>query len=251
MADFGVVHEWDRLREAVVIDYAPLWLKLVRADVEVHHPAKTGPRDPLIVIGPHLIEASLRGPERQEERFALRPLVQQLAARRGVQWTSVPPGWANGVDGPWLEGGDVVLNGREIYVGMSGRASDMAGIDWLERLLGPDYRVIPVALRSSVKHLEDVLALVRPGLLICCPELLVDGLPTILRSWDAIALSPGEAATHDAHILVLDERRCMATIGRVAEELDRRDIEITDVLLLPSHQTLRSACQPLWRETPG
>ena len=249
---FGVRHEWDRLREAIVfddevLDDGELCRTLEREGVIVRRQPAIAPRDPLIVIGPHLIEASLRGPERQAERFALRPLVQQVAQRRGVQWTSVPPGWANAVDGPWLEGGDVVLNGSEIYVGMSGRASDMAGIDWLERLLGPDYRVIPMAMRSSVKHLEDVLALVRPGLLVCCPALLIDGLPTALRAWDAIVLSPGEAEAHAAHFLGLDERRAIieASNGRVDEELRRRDIT---TLPLVSPRGLRTAYHPLWRE---
>ena len=43
---------------------------------------------------------------------------------------------------------------------MSGCASDMAGIDWLQSLLGPRYRVIPVALKSNVLHLDCALALV-------------------------------------------------------------------------------------------
>lgn len=245
---FGVRHEWDRLREAIVLDDGPLCRTLEREGVMVHREPSIGPRDPLIVIGPHLIEASLRGPERQDERFALRPLVQQVAARRGVQWTSVPPGWANAVDGPWLEGGDVVLNGREIYVGMSGRASDMAGIDWLERLLGADCRVIPMAMRSSVKHLEDVLALVRPGLLVCCPALLIDGLPSALRSWDAIELSPGEAEAHAAHFLGLDERRVVVHMGRVAGALGRHGVE---TIAIAGGGALRAAHQPLWRETAG
>lgn len=245
---FGVRHEWDGLREAIVLDHAPLCRALEDRGVTVHRQPAVPPRDPLIVIGPHLIEASLRGPERQDERFALRPLVQQVAQRRGVQWTSVPPGWANAVDGPWLEGGDVVLNGREIYVGMSGRASDMAGIDWLERLLGDGYRVIPMALRSSVKHLEDVLALVRPGLLVCCPTLLIDGLPTALRSWDAVVLSPGEAEAHAAHFLGLDERRVLVHRGRVAGELGRHGVE---TIAIDGEGALRAAHQPLWRETAG
>ena len=146
------------------------------------------PRDPVIVIGDHVIEASLRLQCRQRERFGLRALVQQSAQQRGARWSSVPLGWPNAVDGPFLEGGDTLLNGREIYVGMSGCASDMAGIAWLQALLGGAYRVVPVAMRSTVLHLDWCLALVQPGLLIWCPEKLVDGLPMSLRGWDKIAV---------------------------------------------------------------
>jgi N-dimethylarginine dimethylaminohydrolase len=48
----------------------------------------------------------------------------------------VPLGSPAASTGPFLEGGDTLLNGHEIYVGMSGCASDMAGIDWLQALLG-------------------------------------------------------------------------------------------------------------------
>ena len=53
----------------------------------------------------------------------------------------MPLGSPGCVDGPFLEGGDTLLNGYEIYVGISGCASDLAGADWLQALLGGRYRV--------------------------------------------------------------------------------------------------------------
>ena len=58
--------------------------------------------------------------------------------KRGARWSSVPLGSPGCVDGPFLEGGDTLLNGREVYVGISGCASDLAGVDWLQALLGDD-----------------------------------------------------------------------------------------------------------------
>jgi len=246
---FGAHHEWGRLREAAVGAAAPTLAELLqREGVTVQRENAASLRDPLIVAGNHLIEASLRFESRQPERFALRPLAQRLAQQPGVMWRAVPPGWPNGVDGPFLEGGDVLLNGREIYVGMSGRASDMAGIDWLDALLGPAYRVIPVAMRSSVHHLEDVLALVRPGLLVFCPKLLIDGLPTSLRGWDRAEISPEEADRGAAHMLILEPGRTVLDAGnvRIGGELRARGIE---AIPLPFESGLRAAHQPLWRES--
>jgi N-dimethylarginine dimethylaminohydrolase len=210
-------------------------------------------RDAMIVAGSHLVDASLRLQCRQRERFGLRPLVQSLAARRGAHWSSVPLGSPGAVDGPFLEGGDVVLNGREIYVGMSGCASDMAGIDWLQALLGADRRVVPVALRSNVLHLDWALALIRPGLVLYCPETLIDGLPTTLRSWDKIELSREEAAALAAGLLVLEPGRAIVEAGnrRVIEALRERRVE---PIPLPFDApatlggSLRSACQPVLRD---
>ena len=134
-------------------------------------------RDGMIVVGNHIIDASLRLKCRQRERYGLRPIIQQVAQQRGARWSSVPLGSPGCVDGPFLEGGDTLLNGHEIYVGISGCASDLAGADWLQALLGDAYRVIPVAMKSNVLHLDCAMALIKPGLLVWCPEKLIDGLP--------------------------------------------------------------------------
>lgn len=211
------------------------------------------PRDAMIVVGEHVIDASLRLRCRQRERYGLRPAIRRIA-ERGARWSSVPLGSPACVDGPFLEGGDTLLNGYEIYVGMSGCASDMAGIDWLQALLGTRYRVIPVALRSDVLHLDCALALVRPGLLIWCPGKLIDGLPRSLREWDAIEVSKEEADRLATNGLVLEEGRMIvdADNGRVIEALRRRGM---DVIPLPFDGPirvgggLRCAHHPLWRES--
>jgi N-dimethylarginine dimethylaminohydrolase len=211
-------------------------------------------RDGMIVVGDHVIDASLRLRCRQRERFGLRPIIQRMVAERRARWSSAPLGSPAAVDGPFLEGGDVLLNGREIYVGMSGCASDMAGIDWLEALLGDGYRVVPVALRSNVLHLEGALALIKPGLLIWCPQRLIDGLPTSLRDWDKIEVSVEEATGLATNGLILEEGRAIfdADNQRVIGELEKRDMT---VIALPFDGPialgggLRSAYHPLLRES--
>jgi N-dimethylarginine dimethylaminohydrolase len=216
--------------------------------------AQLYPRDPMIVVGSHVIDASLRLRCRQRERYGLRSLVQKMAAERGARWSSVPLGPPGCVDGPFLEGGDVLLNGYEIYVGMSGCASDMAGIDWLQAMLGERYRVIPLALRSNVLHLDCALGLVKPGLLVWCPEKLIDGLPMSLRDWDAVAVSKEEANLLATNGLILEEGRMIVDSdnGRVIEELGKRKV---DVIPLPFDAPigcgggLRCAHHPLLRES--
>lgn len=212
------------------------------------------PRDPVIVVGNHVIDSSLRMLCRQRERYGLRSIILKAAKDRGAQWSSVPLGSPSGVDGPFLEGGDTLLNGREVYVGMSGCASDMAGIDWLQALLGAAYRVIPVALKSNVLHLDCAMALARPGLVVYCPEKLIDGLPTSLRGWDTIAVSVEEATSLATNGLILEEGRMIvdADNTRVIDELRGRRM---DVIPLPFDGPIRvgggmrCAHHPLWRES--
>lgn len=260
--------EWARRIERQVDALAEL---VAREGVTVHRPerlkgdertflapngegAQLFPRDGMIVVGTHVIDASIRLKCRQRERFGLRPIIQKAVQMHGARWSSVPLGSPACVDGPFLEGGDVLLNGHELYVGMSGCASDMAGIDWLQALLGERYRVLPVALRSNVLHLDCALGLVKPGLLVWCPEKLIDGLPTSLRTWDAIAVSRDEANKLATNGLILEEGRMIvdADNQRIAAELRKRKV---DVIPLPfdgpisTGGGLRCAHHPLLRES--
>ena len=216
--------------------------------------AQLFPRDGMIVIGHHVIDASLRLLCRQRERYGLRPLIRNAVQQHGARWSSVPLGSPGGVDGPFLEGGDTLLNGREIYVGISGCASDLAGADWLQALLGEEYRVIPVPMRSNVLHLDCAMALINRGLLVYCPEKLIDGLPMSLRDWDKVAVSVDEANRMATNGLVLEEGRVIVDADnvRVITELRKRKV---DVIPLPfdgpisTGGGLRCAHHPLLRES--
>jgi N-dimethylarginine dimethylaminohydrolase len=257
-----------RLMERQVDALADL---VARQDVIVHRPqrlegeertfmapngegAQLFPRDAMIVVGDHVIDGSLRLACRQRERFGLRPIIQQVVQQRGARWSSVPFGSPACVDGPFLEGGDTLLNGREVYVGISGCASDLAGVDWLQALLGKTYRVLAVAMKSNVLHLDCCLSLVKPGLLIWCPEKFVDGLPMALRDWDKIAVSIDEANLLATNALVLEAGHAIVdeNNARVIDELRRRKVEVIPIPFSAPISTgggLRCAHHPLWRES--
>jgi N-dimethylarginine dimethylaminohydrolase len=177
-----------------------------------------------------------------------------MAQQRGARWSSVPLGSPGCVDGPFLEGGDTLLNGYEVYVGISGCASDLAGADWLQALLGDKYRVIPVAMKSNVLHLDCCLALIKPGLLVYCPEKLIDGLPMSVRGWDKIEVSVDEANRLATNGLILEEGRMIVDSdnARVIGELRGRGV---DVIPLPFDGPIkggggmRCAHHPLLRES--
>lgn len=260
--------DWARRCEQQVDSLADL---VAREGVAVHRPERlTGvertflapngeglqlfPRDPMIVIGNHVIDASLRLKCRQRERYGLRSIVQKAVQTHGARWSSVPLGSPGCVDGPFLEGGDTLLNGHEVYVGMSGCASDMAGIDWLQALLGEPYRVIPVAMKSNVLHLDCCLALIKAGLLVYCPSKLIDGLPMSLRDWDKIEVSVDEANALATNGLILDEGHVVVDTDntRVIAELRKRKVEAIPLRFdgpIRVGGGMRCAHHPLLRES--
>ena len=183
---------------------------LQKRGIKVHRPAPLDPaqsqfmdyvqkgrmqlyaRDPMLVIGNNVFETALKVPMRAKERFGLRPILRELFEKRGAKFVAMPmPDPSFPDDGIYIEGGDVQLNGYEIYVGNSGRGSSKAGIAWLQQQLGPKYKVIEVPLDSAWEHLDCVLALLKPGLGLIYRPGFKGELPEAIRDWGLCGGHPG------------------------------------------------------------
>jgi len=96
-----------------------------------------------------------------------------------------------------LDGGDVLVAGRRLYVGLSTR-TNRAAVEQLAETLRPlDYEVIPVAFAGCL-HLKSGVTRVADGLLLLNPD-WVD--PAIFRGYRAVAVDPAEP--HAANALAL------------------------------------------------
>lgn len=175
-------------------------------------------RDAIVVIGNNYIETGLRWPGRRMERWANRRVLgDRLQGNARVVSMPEPP--MVSVDqgdgpGPFLEGGDVLLLGRDILVGNTGNASNRAGIDWLQQYLGSDYRVHEVKLSRAFLHLDCCFAACRPGLALICKEAFVDGIPEPIRDWQFIEVSKHDAEAKLAcNGLVIDEKTMLIARG--------------------------------------
>ena len=114
-----------------------------------------------------------------------------------------------------LEGGDTFVLGRNIYVGNSGNASSTLGIQWLQKTLGPEYRVYEVPLSKKFLHLDCALATPRPGLALVCREAFIHGLPEFLKGWQIIDVSFEDAKDKmGCNGLILDNKTVL-----IADEL--------------------------------
>lgn len=193
-------------------------------------------RDPIVVIGDRIIELAMRYPFRRRQKFTLRETLERRAAEADALFIAMPEprpipmeaGWG---EGPFLEGGDILLNGRHVYVGLSGHASSPSGAVWLQRVLGAGHTVETVAVSKGFIHLDCVLSLPRPGLALACLEALPDGLPASLAGWEIIEVSLTEAKRLGCNGLVLDSRTYVmdAAHQRLAGELARRGTEVVTI----------------------
>ncbi len=187
------------------------------------------PRDPILVVGSTLIEMPLYAPFRRKERFAIRRTIGERISQSNARVVSAPEPLPQNESeqtgygpGPFLEGGDVFVLGRDIYVGNSGIASNKAGIRWLQDCLGEDYTVHEVRLSRKFLHLDCVLCAPRPGLAMVCEEAFLDGLPPFLKGWELIKVSFEDAERKLAcNGLVLDESTILiaAELPELANEL--------------------------------
>ncbi|MFH1039448.1 MAG: arginine deiminase family protein [PVC group bacterium] len=192
-------------------------------------------RDPVIVIGNNIIETALQAPVRRKERFSIREILLDAAKDGNARYISMPvasPRFPKEAEyDPFLEGGDVLLNGYEIYAGYSGRASNQAGIEWLQQYLGPKYKVHTIKLKPHVLHLDCAMALLRPGLGIICKDRIIGELPESLKDFDFIEVTEEEASKLGANVLVLDEKTVIVDkqLTRIGNELSKKGQEVIEI----------------------
>ncbi len=176
------------------------------------------PRDPILVVGNHYFELPLLLPYRRRERFAIRHVTQEPLDSANIPIRSAPdpfplPGDANGF-GPsaFLEGGDVLVFGKRLLVGLSGNASNMAGVAWLKKQLGPSYSIETVPLKPDFLHLDVALCTPRPGLALVCRSAFLNGLPRFLKGWTLIDVAEPDALESLAcNALILDKKSLIVT----------------------------------------
>ncbi len=167
-------------------------------------------RDPFFTIGNLLIEGNLRFQHRRQEILPIRPIIQQWTQEaEGYYFAAPQPDISEGAlseAGPFIEGGDVLVLGKTIFVSYSGLASNLAGIQWLANMIGHfGYEVVPVRLHPHILHLDCALSLLREGLMIVCEEAFLDGLPAQLANWEKIHVTLQEAAYLVTNGLPLNE----------------------------------------------
>ncbi|MFI8280907.1 dimethylarginine dimethylaminohydrolase family protein [Streptomyces sp. NPDC085929] len=219
-------------------------------------------RDPILVVGKHVIELAVKTPFRRKEVFSVRELLERCVAQDPqARYVSMPPPlpaeptrMSDG-PGPFLEGGDIFVMGKDVLVGNSGMASDRAGIEWLQRYLGPDgYRVHEVPLTENWLHLDCIFAVVRRGLCICDTSGLKHGLPSVLKDWDVIPATSEEAHALGCNTMCLEEN-----VVLVAEEHTRliKELEIRQANVVSGFRMdiasqwgggIRCASHPLLRD---
>ncbi|MGI9374172.1 MAG: dimethylarginine dimethylaminohydrolase family protein [Hyphomicrobiales bacterium] len=189
--------------------------------------------DPVFVIGNHYMEISIRRAYRRKEVFPLRDLIVPMIeddpdAHYVAMPQSAPFDPSDDGPGPFLEGGDILIEGTDIIVGCGELCSNRAGINWLARYIEPyGYKVHAMPIKGPILHALGVMCLLREGLVMAHLPALEEGLPEPLKDWDVIEITRDEMDAHATVGVSLDDKHYMIDprFNRVMNELARKGVE--------------------------
>lgn len=171
----------------------------------------SNPRDSILLVGDLVIEAPMADRSRYFETFAYRHVLKELSAR-GARWISAPKPvlgdasfvpalrrdgdghpveWLTTEEEPLFDAADFMKFGRDVMV-MRSHVTNMAGIEWVRRLLEPDFTVHVVeTLNPYAMHIDDTIMPLGPGKLLYSPDYVdPSALPDIFRTWDLYPAPP-------------------------------------------------------------
>lgn len=196
-------------------------------------------RDPILIVGNHIIETTLRQPWRNRERFGFRPMIEQFINEgRDFHFVSMPItpplSWKDTIGEkfpyPILAGGDTFVFGKDILVGWSGNDTTPEGIKWLRRYIGEfGYNVHGVRISQRFLHLDDGLATPREGLAIICRDQFSFGMPEFLKDWEFVNVTEREAKdllAGNGLVIGPNEILIDARLPHIAEQLDKKGVKV-------------------------
>ncbi len=193
------------------------------------------PRDLLIVIGDEIIEAPMCSRSRFFEIRAYRPLLKEYISQGAHVVAAPKPMLTDDLYNPdftspdsttpyvltnyepVFDAADFIRCGKDI-IGQLSHVTNQAGVDWLQRHIGPDYKIHLIqSLDPKPSHIDTTLAALAPGKLLVNPTFTdVKKLPEIFKTWDIlIAPDPVPYQTRprlmsnwiSINTLMLDEKR--------------------------------------------
>jgi len=213
-------------------------------------------RDPIIVIGNKFIVSNMYTIQRRQETGNYRRIALELAKEYQGEVVNMPankPGFHK--DNTYLEGGDVFVAGKDVYVGVSGNASNEKGIAWLQNELGASYKVHAIPLKKNVLHLDCAMMLINEKQGIICKEDFVDfeSAPKSLKNREWVKAKPEEAQIMATNGVVVNRNTIIMSdaFPHIAQQVRDMAIEVIEIPYKKANYFgggLRCSYQPITRK---
>lgn len=207
------------------------------------YPEQVFTRDIGFTLGETVFVADMASDVRQGEENVLR----QWLVDEGFSYYNIV--------GDHIEGGDVIIDGKTIYVGLSDRTNQKA-VDHLSKVLTSfDVRAIPFT--ETYLHLDCVFNVVSPDVALIFPEALTeDDIKFFESRYELIEVSKEEQFTLGTNVLSIGNKRILSLpVNKgVNKQLYDRGFEVIEVditEIIKSGGSFRCCTLPILREGNG
>ena len=201
-------------------------VELVPAHADL--PYQHATRDVGTVIGDTIVLSNLKEPSRQLEAELTRPYLEKYGLR------VITP------DQGFVEGGDVVVDGKRLWVGI-GLRTDERGADFLYRTFGRDYEVIPLRFGARYTHLDTVFGALSRGVAIVFePAFEPESLAKIREAYpELVSLTDKEQTNAGANVLPIDPQTIVAIAENASVNTQLARLGF-DVITLPYSEIIKT-----------
>lgn len=182
------------------------------------YPEQVFTRDIGFTLGETVFVADMASDVRQGEENVLR------------QWLEDEGFSYYNIIGDHIEGGDVIIDGKTIYVGLSNRTNQMAA-DHLQRLLS-SFEVKAIPFKERYLHLDCVFNVVSPEVALIYPEALTEEDMKLFGSrYELIEVSKEEQFTLGTNVLSIGNKKVLSlpVNKEVNKQLRERGFEVIEV----------------------
>ena len=156
-------------------------------------------RDPAMTVGNHFLFENLLIPMRKKEHRGYNGLLPVLRDNE-LKVSSIDLN-----SNVFLEGGDVIVDYPYVFVGINTYATNMAGLNWLERQLGKEFKVVAVYINDpTIMHLDCCMTIIGPKMAIINRESLKQPLPFPLNEYEFIEVDSKSRKELGTNVLVID-----------------------------------------------
>lgn len=157
-----------------------------------------------------------------------------------------------------MEGGDILVDGERIFVGLSGR-TNRAGVEWMKRTFGDAFEVIEVPLKTpdegeDVLHLDCALNILDDSHAVIYPEGLKRIPSAILQGYELTEVTREEQQALATNFLTLSPQTILTRdhphgkrVARLLRDQGKQVVEIPFDAAPATGGSLRCCTLPLIR----
>lgn len=127
----------------------------------------------------------------------------------------------------YLEGGDVLVDGNKVFVGISERTT-MEGVQFLKNVLSEEYEVIPLILKPGFLHLDVVFTIINSSLSLVYKEGFDEESFDKLCDYKKILITEEEQFKLGTNVFVIDKNNIIVNVNhkRIIEEIKNNGLNV-------------------------